>query len=160
MRWTAVVLALALLGCASKVVVEETDTPQERRQKTAARVGLGILSSGFSEIPIGRARRLEEQRQEALRKEEAKEGWQWSMDSALTMSEITRLLGSAPDSCFSSSTESHICTWRLSRERTESGMYPIDRVYMREVGWEATAVCELPKDGSPRWPDSCQLWFE
>lgn len=160
MRWIAVVLALAVLGCASSVVVEDTDTPAERRQKTAARVGLGIVTSGFSEIPIGRATRLEHQRQEALRKEEAKAAWQWSMDSARTMGEITRLFGSAPDSCFSSSAENQICTWTLGREQTDSSMHPIDRVYTREVGWKASAVCELPKDGSPRWPDSCRLSFE
>jgi hypothetical protein len=160
MRSIAAVLAFAVLGCASDLVVREADTREEERRKTAARVGLGLATLGLSEIPLGRARRAEERRQDDARKEEAQAAWKWSLDEARTMGEITKLFGSAPDSCFSSSTQDQICTWDLGRGPTERAVYPIDRVYMREVGWKVGAVCELPKDGSPREMDSCQLSVE
>jgi hypothetical protein len=159
MRWITLALVVSLLGCASSLVVKETDTGGQKAAKVTARVGLDIVSLGLAEIPLGSARRkhaADVRRMEELQRREA---WQAAVDGVRTMSEITKLFGSAPDSCFSSSTEAQICTWTLGREQMV-GVMGWTTVSVREIGWDLTTVCELPKDGSARGPDSCQLTFE
>jgi hypothetical protein len=163
MKAIALVMALALapMGCASTLLLRDTDTAGQKAGKVVGTVGLTIISLGFAQIVLGRARRIERRKKEAEAHAEAKRAWEWSMDGARTMGEITKLFGSAPDACHSSSTEMQICTWTLGRERMEIVWgINVPRARARRVGWEATAVCELPKDGSPRASDSCQLAYE
>lgn len=163
MRWIGLVLVAVLMGCASKFVVEDTDTQIEKERKIGARAGLAVVTLGGSEIHLAHTRRKEAER---VHREEYQAAWHEEMKSVHTMSEITRLFGSAPDSCFSSSTVNQICTWTLGQEHVESGFLGFNYYFQlglarsREAGWGVQAVCELPKDGSPREPDSCQLSFE
>lgn len=67
---------------------------------------------------------------------------------------ITTYFGKYPAVCAEVSETTEMCTWRLGNR--DPGWEPLARSLRAST--RVSVVCELPRDGSTRAPDSCNYW--
>ena len=82
---------------------------------------------------------------------------------ARTLSEMSAVLGRGPHSCDDLSDTHQFCTWGGRETRATQVVAPVGSLLLSmpvEHGYSWYVGCELPKDGSPRSPDSCQAWYD
>ena len=78
------------------------------------------------------------------------------LDQSKTAFQLSTLVGDAPTSCFYASASSMVCRWK-----THNGTYGhgtlAHLIGSRILETASFYSCELPRDGSPRGPDSCTV---
>ena len=76
-----------------------------------------------------------------------------ALAEAVTLVELSRLVGAAPDQCTESASQLRVCLWRASSHTWGHGtlVMSIDAPKRKKIRME----CRLPTDGSRRAPDSC-----
>ena len=77
------------------------------------------------------------------------------LDRSKTAFQLSTLVGDAPYSCLNASASSMVCRWK-----THNGTYghgTLAHLIGTELGNRVVLFCELPRDGSPRGPDSCTV---
>ena len=77
------------------------------------------------------------------------------LDQSKTAFQLSTLVGDAPDSCFNASASFMVCRWK-----THNGTYghgTLAHLIGTNFGDRVVLFCELPRDGSPRGPDSCTV---
>ena len=74
------------------------------------------------------------------------------------MRELSGVFRRGPETCVDANEQYQICTW-IHDERQPSYI-PISWFLLPfQTGGMISAVCELPRDGSPREADSCDVNF-
>ncbi len=170
-------LAIALLatGCAG-LVVRTTDSPAERHAKAVAHLALTVgtlaVFPKFQAEVLERERRLYaegEAREKVLRH---RRRWLSGILTARTGDELDELFGSAARRCLPREPDREVCTWATAGillRALEDPPVPAGRVdapppsppdpdlppFVEIV----VATCELPRDGAPRPPASCDVSF-
>ena len=162
-------LAPMLSGCAALVVRPE-DPPSLRNGKTAAQLVLSAAT--LTVFPKLQREYEDEARLRSLEQEVEDDAarfrrfWLHRILDARTLEEMSSLFGHPPRRCLPSRSTHHVCTWTsealliraLYEPRVPEGRIELP-VRSDTVDQVVVVACELPFDGTPRGPDSCDVAF-
>ena len=174
MKAAALAIALvALPGCAG-LALRDDDGRAERAAKVTTRVLLTVATLATfpklqADVEEREAKRLDEEMvlEDAAR---FRRRWLVGIAGARTAAELTALFGRDALFCRDSPAEAELCVWASGRALVRPGAWPSQpagRIDFDEtpdpggdgLGGLVIARCAIPRDGSPRGDDSCDVSF-